>query len=183
MPPFVGGNLGEHGAQTHFQEARDGGGDFDAAQIQAVGAGQLKEQLALDVEKGRQHGGYGLAVQRNKVPRRGQGGAHRRLGLVDDKPVDGAVLKGTLAGEATSFAVVDGLLDGADFPLPDHSKVSQAFLDGPIHWRRAPVEQRLVEPRGKFAGLLLDLFKLPAIEFEFGNGHSGDYSEGLHALA
>jgi hypothetical protein len=26
--------------------------------------------------------------------------------------------------------------------------------------------------------LLLNLFKLTAIEFEFGNGHSGDYSEG-----
>jgi hypothetical protein len=25
--------------------------------------------------------------------------------------------------------------------------------------------------------LLLNLFKLPAIEFEFGNGHSRDYSE------
>jgi hypothetical protein len=30
--------------------------------------------------------------------------------------------------------------------------------------------------------LLLNLFELTAIEFEFGNGHSGDYSEAGPAL-
>ena len=73
--------------------------------------------------------------------------------------------------------MVDGLFDGADFPLSHHGEVSQALFDGPIPRGHAPVEAGLVEPRRQFVGLLLNLFKLPAIEFEFGNGHTRDYSE------
>ena len=176
MAAFVGGDLGEHRTQAHFQEARDGGGDLDAPQVEAIGTGQLNQDLALHVQKGRQDGRHGLAVQGHEVARRRHGIAHGWFRLVDDKPVDRAVLERTLAGDAALFAMVDGALDGEEFPLPHHGEVSQAFLDGPIRGRRAPIEAGLIEGCGQFAGLLLNLFKLLAIEFQLGKGHSRGYS-------
>ena len=123
-----------------------------------------------------------MAVQGDKVRRSGQGTAYGGFGLVDDEAVDGDVLKRSLAGEAAFLALADGLLDGAEFPLAHHDEVSQAFFDGPIDRRRAPIEAGLVELRGEFTGLLLNLFKLAAIELEFGDGHSVDYSEDGPAL-
>jgi len=102
---------------------------------------------------------------------------------VDDKPLDRAEFKWPLTGDAPLFALFDGLFDGADFPLAYHGEVGQAFLDGPFRGRRTPVEPGLVELRGESAGVLLNLFKLPAIEFEFGNGHSRDYNEAGAALS
>jgi len=183
MAPFVGGDLGEHRAEAHFEEARNGRRNFDAPQVEAFGPRQLEHQLALDVKKGRHYGRHGLAVQRNEVAGCGQRTAHGRFGLVDHKPVDGAILERALAGEAALLAAVDGFFDGADFPLAYHGEVGQAFLDGPFRGRRTPVEPGLVELRGESAGVLLNLFKLPAIEFEFGNGHSRDYNEAGAALS
>jgi hypothetical protein len=177
MAPLVGGDLGEHRSQAHFEEPGDGRGHFNASQVEAVGAFQLQDQLALHVIKGRQHGGHWLAVQGDEMVRRGQRAADRRFRLVDDEPVYGAILEGALAVEATLFAPVDSLPDRADFPLAHHNKVRQAFLNGPFCGRRTPVETSLVELRGELAGLLLNLLKLLAIEFEFGDGHSRDYSE------
>jgi hypothetical protein len=116
-------------------------------------------------------------MQGDKVVRRGQRPADGRFRLVDDEPVYGAILEGTLAVEAALLAPVDGLPDRADFPFAHHNKVRQAFLNGPFRGRRTPVEASLVELRGQLAGLLLNLLKLLAIEFEFRDGHSRDYSE------
>src|SRR5271157_134539 len=107
-------------------------------------------------------------MQGDEMARRGQRTANGRFRLVDDKAVDSAILEGALAGEATLYAPIDGLLDRPDFPLADHREVSQAFLDGPFPGSGTPVKARLVELLDEFAGLLLDLFKLTAIEFEFG---------------
>lgn len=177
MAAFVGGDLGEHRPQAHFEEARNRRRDFHAPQVQPIGPLQQQHQLALDVKEGRHYGSYRLAVQGNEVARCGQRTAHRRLRLVDYKPVDSAILEWALAGEAALLAAMDGFFDGADFPLAHHGEVRQALLDGPFQGRRTPVKAGLVEFRGESAGLLLNLFKLPAIEFEFGNGHSRDYSE------
>lgn len=177
MAALVGGDLGEHRTQAHFEEARDRRRDFDATEIQAVGALQLKDQLALNVIKSGQHSGHRLTVQGNEVARRGQGTANRRFRLMDYKPVDGAILKRTLSGETLLLSVINRLIDGADFPLPYHGEVRQAFLNGPLGRRRTPVKACLVEIRGEVTGLLLNLLELTAIKLEFGDGHSRDYSE------
>lgn len=177
MPALVGGDLGKHHPETHFEEAGNRGRYFDAAQVQALGAIQLYQELALDVEKRRQNGSHGLAVQGDEMLRRGHRSAHGGFRLVDDKAVDGAVFERTPASQASLPALIDGLFQRTDFPLAHHGEVRQAFFDRPVLRGGAPVEACFVEACGQVASTLLDLMKLLAIEFKFGDGHTRDYSE------
>ena len=100
------------------------------------------------------------------LPWSGQLLANGRPRHPDDEALNRAILKGPRPGHAAGAALVDGLLDGADLPVPHDREVLQALLDRPLIGGRTPVKLGLGEPLGQLLGFRLDLFELLPVLFE-----------------
>lgn len=163
----VRAGAGEHHPQAQLQKPRNGRGRLDALQVQAVGPFQLPDKLALDMEEGWQNPGNWLTMQRLEPPRRRELVPYRRPRFAQNEPIEGRVFEWSTAGEALRFAPVNGGFDGLDFPLPDHSQVSQALLDTPLSGRRTPIESGFAEALRQFVCLFGKVFKYVAMFFQF----------------
>jgi hypothetical protein len=174
---LVRGGLGEHHTQAQFQKPRDRRRHLDAPEVQAIGAFQLPNELALHVQKCRKHSGDGLVMQRLETARRWQFVPHRGGRFPQNIPFKGRVLEGPGGGQTTGLGLVDGGFDRLDLPLPDHGEMPQALLDTPLFGDWTPVELRLAKSRGQLVGLAGNLFEYLTMILQFLK-HSWNYTEG-----
>jgi hypothetical protein len=164
---LVRGGLGEHDTEAQFQKPRDRRDHFDAPEVQAIGAFQLPDELALHVQECGKHSGDGLAMQRLEPARRWQFVPYRGGRLPQNIPFKSRVFEGSGSGQTTGSGLVDGGLDRLDLPLPDHGEMTQTFLDTPLVGGGTPVELRLAKSRGQLVGLAANLFEYLTMFLEF----------------
>jgi hypothetical protein len=163
----MGGGLGEHHTQAQFQKPRDGRDHLDAPEVEAIGAFQLPDELALHVQKCGKDSGDGLAMQRLETARRRQFVPYRGNRFAQNIPFKGRVFEGSGSGLATGFSLVNGGFYHLDLPLPDHGEMGQTLLDTPLFGGGAPVELRLAQPRGQPISLAGNLFEYLTMFLEF----------------
>jgi hypothetical protein len=178
---LVRGGLGEHHTEAKFQKPRDRRDHFDAPEVQSIGAFQLPNQLALDVQECGKHTGDRLAMQRLETARRGQFVPYRRCRFPQNIPFQCRVFEGSGSGQPTGFALVDSGLDSLDRPLPDHGEMAQTLLDTPLIGTGTPVELRLAKSRGQLIRLAGNLLEYVTIFLEFLK-HAWNYTEGSGQL-
>lgn len=167
VAPLVGDGVGERHSQTHFEESGNRAGHFDAAEVQAIGALQLADELALHVMEGRQHAGDRLAVQWLEALGRGNRMPDRRRGFAQEVPFERRILEGSGGGEPAGTALLDRFLNGVYRPMSDHGQMGEALFDTPLVGRRAPIELDFAQAAGEFVGLGGNALKRMAVLFEF----------------